>query len=124
MLEFIQAMRSKVVVGVVGGSDLVKQQEQLGANGALPIQRFSTVLNTRCSGQYSGLQLQREWIGCLQGRTMHWAHGQASVSTNSLALTPPCMHQTIADHLGEGNLQDFVNWTLRYLSDIVLPIKR
>ena len=30
--EFIAKLRSKVVVGVVGGSDLVKQQEQMGKN--------------------------------------------------------------------------------------------
>lgn len=29
---FLQLLRSKVVVGIVGGSDLVKQQEQVGAN--------------------------------------------------------------------------------------------
>jgi len=29
---FLQELRKKVVVGIVGGSDLVKQQEQVGAN--------------------------------------------------------------------------------------------
>lgn len=32
MKEFLQKLKEKVVVGVVGGSDLIKQQEQLGAN--------------------------------------------------------------------------------------------
>lgn len=32
VIDFIAKLRSKVVVGVVGGSDLVKQQEQMGKN--------------------------------------------------------------------------------------------
>jgi len=31
-LEFIKQLREKVLIGIVGGSDLVKQQEQLGAD--------------------------------------------------------------------------------------------
>lgn len=33
MLALLQKLREKVVIGFVGGSDLVKQQEQLGVNG-------------------------------------------------------------------------------------------
>ncbi len=32
MKAFLQKLRTKAKVGIVGGSDLVKQQEQLGAN--------------------------------------------------------------------------------------------
>lgn len=32
MKDFLQALKSKVQVGIVGGSDLVKQQEQCGKN--------------------------------------------------------------------------------------------
>jgi len=32
MKQFLQKLKSKVVVGIVGGSDLPKQQEQMGAN--------------------------------------------------------------------------------------------
>lgn len=34
MLALLQKLRNKVAIGFVGGSDLVKQQEQLGVNGA------------------------------------------------------------------------------------------
>jgi phosphomannomutase len=30
--DFLQTLRSKVTVGIVGGSDLVKQEEQMGKN--------------------------------------------------------------------------------------------
>lgn len=33
MLLILQKLRHKVAIGFVGGSDLVKQQEQLGVNG-------------------------------------------------------------------------------------------
>ena len=33
MLALLQELRKKVVIGFVGGSDLAKQQEQLGVNG-------------------------------------------------------------------------------------------
>jgi len=33
MLALLQKLRTKVAIGFVGGSDLVKQQEQLGVNG-------------------------------------------------------------------------------------------
>ncbi|GAB5036294.1 phosphomannomutase a1 [Nannochloropsis oceanica] len=33
-------------------------------------------------------------------------------------------HTSINDHLGEENIKAIVNWTLRYLSDLDIPIKR
>jgi hypothetical protein len=35
MLDTLNLLRKKVVVGFVGGSDLVKQKEQIGENGIL-----------------------------------------------------------------------------------------
>ena len=32
MMEFLSKLKTKVDVGIVGGSDLSKQQEQLGEN--------------------------------------------------------------------------------------------
>jgi phosphomannomutase len=34
MLALLLELRSKVAIGSVGGSDLAKQQQQLGINGA------------------------------------------------------------------------------------------
>jgi phosphomannomutase len=33
VLEFLSALRGKITIGFVGGSDLKKQKEQLGENG-------------------------------------------------------------------------------------------
>ncbi|RPB04277.1 eukaryotic phosphomannomutase [Choiromyces venosus 120613-1] len=40
MLALLQKLRTKVAIGFVGGSDLVKQQEQLGVNGLNVIDLF------------------------------------------------------------------------------------
>lgn len=40
MLALLQKLRTKVAIGFVGGSDLAKQQEQLGVNGANVIDMF------------------------------------------------------------------------------------
>lgn len=34
MIQRLQKLRERIVIGVVGGSDLVKQKEQLGDDGA------------------------------------------------------------------------------------------
>ena len=47
MLTLLQKLREKVVIGFVGGSDLVKQQEQLGVNGLNGIFIFRHPLRTR-----------------------------------------------------------------------------
>jgi phosphomannomutase len=31
--------------------------------------------------------------------------------------------QTMAQHIGEGNVKRIVNWTLRYVADLDIPIK-
>lgn len=36
MVEFMANLRKEITIGVVGGSDLPKQKEQLGDSGALP----------------------------------------------------------------------------------------
>jgi phosphomannomutase len=37
MVERLKKLRGEITIGVVGGSDLVKQKEQLGENGAFPL---------------------------------------------------------------------------------------
>ena len=47
MLELLQYLRNQVAIGFVGGSDLVKQQEQLGStgrNGIIALKLMLTVV--------------------------------------------------------------------------------
>ena len=77
-----------VTVGIVGGSDLPKQEEQLG-EGIVNLFPYNFSQN--------GLVAYKD--GALQEV------------------------QTISKFLGEDNVKRIVNWTMRYLADIDIPIK-
>ncbi|GMH68007.1 hypothetical protein TrST_g4201 [Triparma strigata] len=89
MLKFMDELKGKITVGIVGGSDLPKQQEQLGEN-VLHLYPWNFSQN--------GLVAYNE--AKLIGET------------------------SINGHLGEDNIKRIVNWTMRYLSDVDIPIKR
>lgn len=89
MMAFMMKLSQKISVGIVGGSDLPKQEEQLGA-GIVNVFPFNFSQN--------GLVAYRD--GELQEI------------------------QTIAKFLGEDNIKKIVNWTMKYLADVDIPIKR
>ncbi len=89
MDSFIQELRQRVVVGVVGGSDLPKQKEQLGGN-------------------------------CLERYDYNFAENGLVAYKSGLLIGS----QTIRDYLGEDNLKEFINFTLHYIADLDIPIKR
>ncbi|KAL3815773.1 hypothetical protein ACHAXA_001667 [Cyclostephanos tholiformis] len=89
MMEFMKTLSKKITVGIVGGSDLPKQEEQLG-DGIVNVFPYNFSQN--------GLVAYKN--GALQEV------------------------QTISKFLGEDNVKRIVNWTLRYLADIDIPIKR
>lgn len=89
MDEFMRALRNKIVVGVVGGSDLSKQREQVGAD-VTDVYDYSFSEN--------GL------VGYKKGVLFH---------TNSFTKK-----------LGEENLKEFINFVLKYLSEVDCPVKR
>jgi len=89
MMEFMTNLSKKITVGIVGGSDLPKQQEQLGDNiTSLFPYNFSQ----------NGLVAYKD--GELQDI------------------------QTISKFLGEDNIKRIVNWTMKYMADIDIPVKR
>jgi phosphomannomutase len=81
--------REDIDVGVVGGSDLKKQKEQLGTY----------------------------YDGC-------WDFNFAENGLDAYKQGELIARASLKDHLGEANLQKLINWTLRYLSEIELPVKR
>jgi phosphomannomutase len=90
MLDFLtRKLSNEVVVGIVGGSDLPKQEEQLG-NGIVNVFPYNFSQNGLVA--YKNGQLLEE--------------------------------QNISKFLGEDNIKRIVNWTLRYLSDLDIPVKR
>ena len=88
MMEFMHNLSKKITVGIVGGSDLPKQEEQLG-DGIASVFPYNFSQNGLVA--YKNGELQEV--------------------------------QTIAKFLGEDNIKKIVNWTLKYMADIDIPVK-
>jgi len=89
MSDFMAGLRGRITTGVVGGSDMDKQKEQLGPR---TFDMFDYNFGE------NGLVAYK--------------------AGEKLAET------TLSDHLGNDKIQKLVNWVLRYLSELILPIKR
>lgn len=89
MRDFMTELRSKVYVGIVGGSDLQKQLEQLGEN---VIQEYDYVFSENGLDAYKA------------GK--------------------PLARQSLKKFVPEKDLQRFINFCLRYIADLELPVKR
>lgn len=89
MMEFMKDLSKKVTVGIVGGSDLPKQKEQLGED---IVEMFPYNFS------------QNGLVAYKDGKILEV--------------------QTIAKHLGEDNVKRLVNWVMKYLCEIDIPVKR
>eukprot|EP00956_Cyclotella_meneghiniana_P004311 scaffold5294_cov72-Cyclotella_meneghiniana.AAC.18 len=89
MLTFMKSLSTKITVGIVGGSDLPKQEEQLGS-GVVDLFPYNFSQN--------GLVAYKD------GELMEM--------------------QTISKFLGEDNLKRIVNWVMKYLAEVDIPVKR
>jgi phosphomannomutase len=92
MLKLLADLRQKVAIGFVGGSDLAKQQEQLGTS-----EINVTTLFDYCFSE-NGL--------------------------TAFKLGVPLESNSFIKWLGEDKYKELVNFILRYLSELDIPIKR
>jgi phosphomannomutase len=92
MLKLLADLRQKVAIGFVGGSDLAKQQEQLGTS-----EINVTTLFDYCFSE-NGL--------------------------TAFKLGVPLESNSFIKWLGEDRYKELVNFILRYLSELDIPIKR
>ncbi|KAI4202866.1 MAG: hypothetical protein LQ350_002237 [Teloschistes chrysophthalmus] len=92
MLQLLSAIRHKCAIGFVGGSNLIKQQEQLGTP-AIPV----TSLFDFCFSE-NGLTAFRLGVPLTGASFIGW--------------------------LGEEKYKQLVNFCLRYISEIDIPVKR
>lgn len=88
MMDTLKELRKKITVGIVGGSDLPKQEEQLG----------------------NGIVNEVVWNFSQNGLVAY--EKGTLLESNS-----------IAKHLGEDTIKRIVNWVMKYLADLDLPIK-
>jgi len=89
MINALEALKKKVYVGAVGGSDLHKITEQIGTD---MVASFDYVFSE------NGLYTLKE------GKFL--------------------AKESIKDYLGEDNLKKLINFCLRYIADLDIPIKR
>jgi phosphomannomutase len=92
MLQLLAELRSKVAIGFVGGSDLVKQQEQLGSRTVKVTELFDFCFSE------NGLTAYKLGVPLESNSFIKW--------------------------LGEEKYKSLVNFILRYLSELDIPIKR
>jgi len=92
MLSLLSQLRHKCAIGYVGGSDLTKQQEQLGTPSIAVTSLFDFCFSE------NGLVAFRM--------------GQPLASTSFIQW------------LGEAKWKTMVNFVLRYVADLDLPVKR
>eukprot|EP01084_Bolivina_argentea_P309635 535643_1 len=89
MDAFMKDLKKRITVGIVGGSDLKKQMEQLGES------------------------VRQDYVYSFS------ENGLVAFKNGQLIGK-----KTLAGHLGEENVKHIVNWALKYLSGIDIPIKR
>jgi len=130
---FLQKLRSRVQIGVVGGSDYSKIAEQLG-EGDEVIEKFDYVFAENGTVQYKHGRLLSKQVSAPQGLSLqHFSTVAQPVVPLPWAGGGPCaprpqspvfLAQTIQNHLGEELLQDLINFCLRYMALLRLPKKR
>ena len=88
MMSFLKNLSEHITVGIVGGSDLPKQEEQLG-KGIVKVFPYNFSQN-----------------------------GLVAYKDGELLEI-----QTISKFLGEDNVKRIVNWVMKYLADVDIPVK-
>jgi len=89
MRDFLIELRNRHCVAIVGGSDLVKQKEQLGDD------------------------IEYEWDYIFSENGLVAFKDGVNIAKGSIKL-----------HLGEDRLKKFISFTLHYIADLDIPIKR
>lgn len=111
MTELLKELRKKVIIGFVGGSDLVKISEQLAVDhkpstGRSSVSAIISVLNATNPAVESF-----DYAFAENGLTAYKA-GKVLES------------QSFIKFLGEEKYKPLVNFILHYLADMDIPIKR
>ncbi|ESR58339.1 hypothetical protein CICLE_v10024269mg [Citrus x clementina] len=105
MLEFMRELRKVVTVGVVGGSDLSKISEQLGKTVTkICFRALNNVLVNAVIDEYDYVFSENGLVAHKDGKL---------IGTQSLK-----------SFLGGEKLKEFINFTLHYIADLDIPIKR
>lgn len=99
--KYLQSLKERVSVGLVGGSDLNKIAEQ-----TLPSSLRSQQVNAieTCVNRYDYVFAENGLVAYKDGQLL--------------------AKQSLIDHIGEKKVQKFINCCLGYMSTLELPVKR
>ncbi|XP_034259074.1 phosphomannomutase 1 isoform X1 [Pantherophis guttatus] len=109
--KFLQELRKRVMIGVVGGSDYSKIAEQLG-EGDEVINKFDYVFAENGTVQYKNGQLVSK------------QSSSSRYDNLEMSLILVLLQKAIQNHLGEELLQELINFCLNYMALLKLPKKR
>ena len=113
MIETLHALRKKLVIGFVGGSDLKKIREQL-QTGTEDCTRCSISSDFHISTNlYCGLSVVHDFD-----------YGFAENGLTAYKLGKELPSQSFIGFLGEDRYKLLVNFALHYIADMDIPIKR
>jgi len=115
ILDLLKELRKKVVIGFVGGSDLVKITEQLSVRGN----------NSKCELPGPSLTLARD-PNCLMRIPVidDFDFAFAENGLTAYRLGKQLQSQSFIKYVGEDRYKKLVNFILHYVADIDIPIKR
>lgn len=132
MKEFMMNLKKKVVVGIVGGSDYGKMQEQMGGDDGkhgdkiLRLQNFCVLKIV--TKMYDYVFSENGLVAYKSGELIAM---QVSCITTNISYLHPILSfisifcfKNITTKMGEEKLQTFINFCLCYMSGLKLPKKR
>ncbi len=118
MVTLLRALRKKVAIGVVGGSDFVKVSEQLTVPGS------KGLLSPSCRLCVPSICVSHEPFCLTRIVTDDFDFMFAENGLTAYKLGIQLPSQSFIHFIGEERYKSLVNFTLHYLADIDLPIKR
>lgn len=126
MLDLLQQLRKKVVIGFVGGSDLPKQQEQLGVHGRKGNCRFISCARvlTYSAAQVSKLSRPRHNFERQYAVIEDFDYCFAENGLTAYKLGKEFASQSFIGWLGEEKYKKLANFVLHYIADLDIPVKR
>ena len=113
MMEAIRELRKIASVGIVGGSDLSKQREQLGDDGKMGKTEKIFLLTTDDPNRTNSRPVLENFDYVFS------ENGLVAFKQGKILAT-----QSLKEFLGEANLKELLNFLLRLIADQDIPIKR
>ena len=136
----LKRLRERIVVGIVGGSDLPKQREQMGESITDEVDySFSeNGLVAYKQGELIGKEVRCASIMRVRGAGRLTVCVLAACDVNDVRVGASGMHvcdsqltsvfiytaQSISKFLGQDNINQIVNFVLLYIAELNIPIKR